>query len=449
MQGSSIHEVEILSSLMRKPESTLSALPYLRKAMFEDLFHARVWEACLNIISLGQTPDLARVCLEFPGEVARIAQITDSLGANLELHGAKLQEGYQRRSLRAAVYATGLDIERPDLTLEETLQRLEVSLTDITSSQASDEVASLSDAVHRLDVKVQYAIDSRGAPTGILTGIGAIDTAMDGFQKEDYIVLGARPSVGKTALALFMAYQQAKNGTPVAFFSLEMAATQLALRLVAMDSGLDSNRIRRGLLSTAEMDSYRRAKAEISTVPLTILDAPTCTMGEIRRYAHRVVRSEKAGILYVDYIGLIRPQGKRVSRYEHITEVSGELKSLARELKIPVVALSQIRREKEEDKRPALSDLRESGALEQDADAVLLLWGERKEGPGKQQRQLALAKHRNGPTAIAFLDFYPAIMRFEEEEQSGVVRNVELPSGPPPVVPSSAPVEREGELEIY
>jgi replicative DNA helicase len=249
-----------------------------------------------------------------------------------------------------------------------------------------------------------------------------------GLHRGDLIVVAARPSVGKTALALNLAVNAAKKGTTVGVFSLEMSAEQLVMRILSSESRVDGQKLRTGRLSDSDWEPIMQAMGRLDTCDLRVDDTPALSIMELRAKARRMFRTNKPSRLIVDYLQLMQPQGRRSeNRQVEIAEISRGLKILAKELDLPVVALSQLSRavEQRSDKRPMLSDLRESGAIEQDADVVMFIHRDmyhrddvadepRGAGrvPPKGVAEIIVAKHRNGPTDTVQLVYHESYMRF-------------------------------------
>ena len=257
---------------------------------------------------------------------------------------------------------------------------------------------------------------------GVRTGFGDLDTLTTGLQKSDLVILAARPSVGKTSFALNIAEHAAvKDRKSVGYFSLEMSKEQLVLRLLSSVSNIDSQRLRTGFLEELDFARIAPAMNSLSEAPIYIDDTPTITTMELRTKARRLQAEVGVDLIIVDYLQLMQSSTttRDANRVQEVSEISRGLKALARELKIPVIALSQLSRQPEmrESKEPRLSDLRESGSIEQDADLVMFLWREKERGSDDQDQEgevvnLKLAKHRNGPTGETKLWFKKRQTRF-------------------------------------
>lgn len=279
----------------------------------------------------------------------------------------------------------------------------------------------LAESFDRLDELHKDKNSLRGVPTGFR----ALDNILAGLQKSDLVILAARPSMGKTTLALNIAHHVAvKEGIPVGFFSLEMGKEQLIDRLLASESGIDSWKLRNGRLEDADFPKINDAMAVLSEAPIFLDDSPTTNIMEMRTKARRLQTEHDLGLIVVDYLQLISGRTNNSdSRVQEVSEISRGLKSLARELNVPVLALSQLSRsvESRTPPIPLLSDLRESGSIEQDADVVMFIYredyykGQESEQPGTAQ--VLVRKHRNGPTGEAELFFHPEKTLFRDVDR--------------------------------
>ncbi len=262
--------------------------------------------------------------------------------------------------------------------------------------------------------------NSRGI-TGIASGYKKLDHMTSGFQKGDFIVLAARPSMGKTALALELASHAANQGHTVGFFSLEMSAEQLTLRLLSSQAGIAHQRIRNATISSDEWLELTNVAAHLASMKLFIDDTAMLELLDLRARARKLKTEHKLSFLVIDYLQLIRTTRKHENRHQEVSEISRSLKALAKELEVPIVALSQLSRavDSRVDKRPILSDLRESGAIEQDADVIMFLYRDIVYNPDTENPSLAeviIGKQRNGPTGTVILNFVRELTRFEDTE---------------------------------
>ena len=255
--------------------------------------------------------------------------------------------------------------------------------------------------------------------TGVPSGYKKLDSMTSGFQKGDFVVLAARPSMGKTALALTLAHYAAKEMGTVGFFSLEMGAEQLTLRMLSAESGIPHHLIRNAMINSDQWISLTHVAGELANLKLFIDDTATQTIMDIRTKARKLKLEHNLKFLVIDYLQLIHSHKKHENRHQEVSEISRSLKALAKELEIPIVALSQLSRAVDSriDKRPLLSDLRESGAIEQDADLIMFLYRDivyNSETEHPSQAELIIGKQRNGPTGTVMLNFSKELTRFED-----------------------------------
>jgi replicative DNA helicase len=257
-----------------------------------------------------------------------------------------------------------------------------------------------------------------GSMTGLTTGFEDIDRMTAGLQKSDFILIAARPSMGKTAFALNLALNAAvRDSANVAIFSLEMAKEQLVQRIVSMESLVESNKLRSGELEGDDWDKITRASSRISEANIYIDDTPGITLFEVQSKCRRLSAQNGLDLVVIDYLQLMEGEGKSESRQQEISSLSRGLKGLAREMSCPVISLSQLSRapEQRQDHRPILSDLRESGAIEQDADVVMFLYRDEYYHEDSEKRGIAevkIAKHRNGPTGTVELAWVERFTKF-------------------------------------
>ena len=397
---------------------------------FQDVECRYVYRAVCAVAESGATPDLLTVTdeLERGGNLARagghdfVARLTtDTIETSqVELYCRKLRALTIRRtilSVTADLYKQASDPKADPIELLSEAERVLLGVTgDRLRDPYQDSYAICMALVNDMERRSQLG----NRKSGILSGYEPLDEMTDGFQNSDYIVIGARPSVGKTAFALSMATNQAfRYGVSVGFFSLEMTTMAMGYRILSGESHIEHNRLRSVTISHAERSKLLDAQSRISQAKLYMSDVPNMPFSEIRSIARRMKARHGIGILYVDYISLIEPDDHNLPRHEQIASVSRGLKQLARELAIPVIALSQLRRETE-GRKPCLADLRESGSIEQDADLVILLHREDTENTGDTTEvECVLAKHRNGATGLVSMVLRRPFVRFELRERHG------------------------------
>jgi len=417
-------EMATLGAVLMDAEALPAIMPLVRPEDFYKGAHQRIFEAVLALFDRGQSLDLitlteelrSRGTLDLCGGIAAIARLTSAVptSANVEFYARIVQASSIRRTLARAsqeIIAQAHD-ESADISviLEEAERRIfEISDRNQTGTYtpAKEIVRQTFDAIEKLS-------HSKSEYSGIPSGFKDLDSLTLGFQNSEFIVIGARPSVGKTAFALSVAANiSIKQKVPVGFFSLEMSAMAIMQRLLSMEARLDSHKMRIGMLSPGDFSRLTDACGRIYEAPLYISDSPDLKLLDLRAQARRMKSNQDVKIIFIDYLTLIGSENRDLPRHEQIAEISRSLKALARELAIPVIALSQVRRETE-GKRPALADLRESGSIEQDADVVIFIHTEDMKA---EEREIIVAKQRNGPVDDLKLAFLPRYTKFEALER--------------------------------
>ena len=349
--------------------------------------------------------------------------------ANLKHYVALIQDKAKLRTLHETASKIAIDSIDGQSALDEVFDEAEKRILDITRSRRTSEFKKSMDIVADVMQRIQLMSESKSSITGMLTGYRDLDQVTAGFQSGDLIILAARPSMGKTALALNLGMQIAHlNQLPVAIFSLEMPAEQLMTRMLSAKSRINGSRLRTGYLEGNDHLALAEAANDLRQTQIFIDDTPGIKVSEVFSKCRKLQAEQGLGAIVIDYIQLITSSRRSENRQQEVSEISRALKSLARELKIPVIALSQLSRavDSRNDKRPILSDLRESGAIEQDADIVMFLYREEyydrnkpEEDREKQAEdgesenvELNIAKHRNGPTKMIELSFQRNISAF-------------------------------------
>ena len=408
-------EVATLGALLLDPEALSTVLRYLRTDDFYRAAHRKVYQAILALFDRNEAIDLITLCdelgrageLEASGGMARISQLTSAVptSANVEYYARIVQALSMRRELQliaASIIADSFDDSREVRFIIEEAER---RIFEITDRQQTGSFRLAREIINQTVDAIERLYHSSGSYTGIPSGFADLDNLTSGFQNSEFVVIGARPSVGKTALALTMAAN---------IFTLEMSAVALMQRLLAAEARLDSNRIRSGLLRPSDFHKITDAAGRLYDAPLFIEDSPNLKLLDLRAQARRMKSNHSVEIVFIDYLTLISSENQELPRHEQIAEISRSLKALARELDVPVLALSQVRRETE-GKLPTLADLRESGSIEQDADVVMFLHRERgtDENLNERETDLIVAKQRNGPVGKINLTFFPEYTTFE------------------------------------
>lgn len=331
------------------------------------------------------------------------------------------QKSMRRRLIKASriISETGFDESKP---IQEVIESAEMELFNVSQKQVKQDISSLEDILAESFERLDDLHKDKGKIRGVSTGLKDLDNILAGLQRSDLIVLAARPSMGKTALALNIAHNIATiTELPVLFFSLEMSKEQIVDRLLSMESGVDAWSIRTGNLSDADFEKIGQAMGTLSEAPIYIDDSPGITVSDMRTKARREQHQRQLGCIMVDYLQLMSGGsrfGGDFNRVQEISEISRGLKAIARELNVPLVALSQLSRsvESRPDKIPQLADLRDSGSIEQDADVVAFIYREDYYNPDTDRKNitdLLIKKHRNGPTGQVELYFDKERQRFK------------------------------------
>ena len=399
---------------------------------FSTAQHRAVWAAIVEVYKRGDPLDIVSVGDELArrnaiDEAGGYASLSDFLSrtptsANAKSYADSVRtKATLRRLITAASRVAEIAYEDP-ADADEALDRAEAEIYKVARTMKKSDFTEMSglinDAVSRLD----WTRHNRGSAEGVLSGLPSLDHMTGGWQKSDLTILAARPSVGKTSLALNIAQHAAiKHGKRVAVFSLEMSKDQLATRLMAGASGVDIFRIRRGDVEGMNLARIAASVYHLEKASIFIDDSPVASPVDLRSKARRLSADGGVDLIIVDYLQLMMPtkQTKEGNRVVETSDISRGLKAMARELNVPVIALSQLSRaaEHREGGQPRLADLRDSGAIEQDADLVMLLWrpNGQEHGQATEKIKLSLAKHRNGPTGEIDLTFVKATTTFKED----------------------------------
>ena len=391
--------------------------------------YGKIYEVILEMNDAGSSVDILTLRDKLkeknvPEEYASLETLRDLLmsvptAANIRNYARIVAKNSTLRKLIKAADEISEECYSDGNTLEEILDHSEKRIYDISQKQRSGDYVSIKDTIMQVLNTIEKASKQSGAVTGISTGFYDLDYKTAGFQKSDLLLLAARPSMGKTALALNIAeHVVVKERIPTAFFSLEMSREQLANRLLSMNSKINAQSIRTGNLKPNEWGELVESARILGESTLIIDDTPGISVREMRSKCRKLKMEKGLGFIIVDYLQLMTAGGKgSESRQQEISEISRSLKALAREIECPVLALSQLSRdvEKRDNKRPQLSDLRESVAIEQDADVVMFIYRDEyynKESPDKGKAEVIIGKQRNGPTGTVVLGSQLEYTRF-------------------------------------
>ncbi len=424
-------EQSILSAILIENNTLPEVLEVVSEKDFYREAHRKIFAAMLDLFERNEPADLITITnilkeqgrLESVGGASYLAELVDTVPmATNAAHYAKIiREKATLRQLieRAASITTRCFEDRGDV--EEVLDFAERSIFEISENKVRPAFHALADILNDTYKAVEDAVGNKILVTGVPTGYHMLDEKTSGLQPSDLIVIAGRPSMGKTALALNIAQNaSSQTGIPVGIFSLEMSKEQLSLRMLSSEARIDSSRMRGGFLSESDLARINRAAGTLYDLPIYIDDSPSISALEIRAKARRMKMEKGLGLVIVDYLQLMRGRASAERRDLEISEISRSLKALAKEINIPVVALSQLNRKVEErsNKRPVLSDLRESGAIEQDADVIVFIYRDevynKKEGEADRTSEINVAKQRNGPTGTVKLTFLDYCTRFED-----------------------------------
>jgi replicative DNA helicase len=437
------HSVEaeqaVLAGIFLKPDVMHSIVDILHKDDFYLPAHQILYGAFLDLYSKSVPIDIvtasehlkAHALLEEAGGNVFLAELSEAVvsGANAEHYAAIVRDkGMQRQLITACsgIISNCFDASRE---VDELLDESEQRIFSVSQRTAGTNIISSKYLAHKVFDRLDALKKSRDVVTGVPTGYGLLDQLTAGLQPSDLIIVAARPSMGKTAFALNMAMNAAVDkNIPVCVFSLEMSVDQLMTRMMAARARVNASHLRRPAKLTDEDWVYlMHATDELSRAPLFIDDSPALSTLELRARTRRIKAEHNIGLVIVDYLQLMRTNRRTDSRELEISDISRSLKALAKEMQVPVIALSQLNREVEKrgkgEKRPMLSDLRESGAIEQDADVILFIYRDDmynfpnpKERPLVGDAEIIIGKQRNGPVGTVELTYHSVYTSFEEKD---------------------------------
>ncbi|HHW56287.1 MAG TPA: replicative DNA helicase [Clostridia bacterium] len=411
-------EQSVLGSMLLSRDAIIEASEILRAEDFYKESHKKLFDIIMDMFEKDIPVDLVTVVdelrkqnmLEAVGGIDYIASLTSSVitTANVSYYAKLIKEkATLRRLIEVSSEIMELSYEGDDV--ETVLDIAEQKIFDIAQGRNTTAFSSMKDVLMSTFYKIEELYKNKGQLTGIPSGFLDLDLKTAGFQPSDFILVAARPSMGKTSFALNIAQNAALlTGLPVAIFSLEMSKEQLVNRLICSTANIDSQKLRTGNLDEDDWMKLAAAMTPLSKAPIYIDDTPGIGVMDIRAKCRRLKLEKGLGLVMIDYLQLMQGRGKAENRQQEISEISRSLKSLARELNVPVITLSQLSRapETRSDHRPILSDLRESGAIEQDADIVMFLYRDdyyHKDSEKKNIAEVIIAKHRNGPTGVVEL----------------------------------------------
>mgnify|MGYP000346294447 CR=1 FL=1 len=424
-------EEAVLGSLLIDPEALFRVAPFLKANDFYIQKNAWIYEAILALHERREPIDFLTICDELDrreqlAEVGGAAYITQLINAvpsaiHVESYGHIVEQAaIRRRLINAASQIAQLayqEAEEIDLTVDQAEQ----ALFNVSQRRITRDLTPIQEVIRSYYDRIEYLYAHQGEPLGVPTGYVDIDRMLGGLQRSDFIIIAARPSVGKTSLCLSVARNAARYGQHVAVFSLEMSKEQIVQRIVSAETGIDTQRLRMGQLQDNEWPLFVEATGKLADLPIYIDDTPAISVLQLRTKARRLHSEHGLDLIFVDYLQLMSGDVHSENRVQEVSYISRSLKAIARELDVPVVAASQLSRavEQRTDKRPILADLRESGSLEQDADIVMFIYRDELYHPDTERPNIAdviIAKHRNGPTGNIQLFFRKRLAQFLDAE---------------------------------
>ncbi|MFQ6059222.1 MAG: replicative DNA helicase [Anaerolineae bacterium] len=425
-------EQSVLGSLLIDPDAIIRVASFLRPEDFYREVHGQIYEAILHLYERREPADFVTVCdelerrgqLEAVGGASYLTSLINAAptSAHVEHYGHIVERtALRRRLISAAGQIAGLAYQEAE-EVDEVIDQAEQLLFGVSQRRLAQELVPVGVLLGEYFDRIEYLHQHRGQIVGVPTGFVDLDKLLTGMQPSDLIVVAGRPGMGKSSLILTILHNLAtKYGGCAALFSLEMAGEQVAQRLIASETGIDSQRLRVGLVRDDEIDLVARAIGRLSETSIFIDDTPAISAMELRTKARRLHAERGIDLVAVDYLQLMRAGVRTENRVQEISYISRSLKSLARELRVPVLAVSQLSRavEARQEKRPILSDLRESGSIEQDADVVIFIYRDEMYNEHTDRKNIAdiiVAKHRNGPVGQVHLRFVKELAKFVDLE---------------------------------
>ncbi|KPB04487.1 MULTISPECIES: replicative DNA helicase [Bacillaceae] len=428
-------EQAVIGAIFLEPSALTLASELVMPDDFYRAAHQKIYDCMLNLSDRGEPVDLVTVTSELANlklleEVGGVSYLSDIAGsvptaANIEYYAKIVEEkSILRRLIRTATNIAQEGYSRED-EVAGLLNEAEKQILEVSQRKNSGVFQNIKDVLVKTYDNIETLHNRKGEVTGIETGFTELDRMTAGFQRNDLIIIAARPSVGKTAFALNIAQNVAtKARENVAIFSLEMGAEQLVMRMLCAEGNINAQNLRTGQLTAEDWSKLTMAMGSLSNAGIYIDDTPGIRVSEIRSKCRRLRQESGLGMILIDYLQLIQGSGRGggENRQQEVSEISRSLKALARELEVPVIALSQLSRgvEQRQDKRPMMSDIRESGSIEQDADIVGFLYRDDyydKESENKNIIEIILAKQRNGPVGTVSLAFVKEYNKFVNLER--------------------------------
>lgn len=430
-------EQAVLGAVLLDSDALVTAQEKVHPHDFYRTSHRLIFEAMVELFENQEPVDLVTLTsllrdkkqLEEVGGVQYLTELAHGVptAANVDYYAQIVEEkSMLRRLIRTATEIVTEGFAADD-SVSELISDAEKRIMEIGNQRSTSGFIAIRDVLMEVFERVETLYNQKGTITGIPSGFADLDRMTSGFQRSDLIIVAARPSVGKTAFALNIAQNVGVRAKEtVAIFSLEMSAAQLVQRIICAEANVDATRMRTGHLENEDWEKLTMAIGTLSDAQIYIDDSPAITVADIRSRCRRLKRERGLGMVLIDYLQLIHGRGKPgENRQQEVSEISRTLKQIARELDVPVIALSQLSRgvEQRQDKRPMMSDLRESGSIEQDADIVAFLYRDDyydKESEKKNIIEIIIAKQRNGPVGtveLVFLKNYNKFVNLDRNHQ--------------------------------
>jgi replicative DNA helicase len=428
-------EQSVIGAILIENEALLKSIEIIRPEDFYRESHRLIFQSMIELFEKNEPADLITLTehlrnknkLEEVGGASYLTTLCDQIptAANIEYYAKIVKEkAVLRRLISCATEIATRGYSNQD-EVGELLDFAEKSIFDISEDQIKSSVYPLKEILKASFKTIEKLYNKKELITGVATGFTELDQITSGFQPSDLIIIAGRPSMGKTAFCLNIAQNAAyESKIPIVIFSLEMSKEQLALRMLCSEARVDAHKMRSGFLTESDWPKLTRGAGRLSETKIFIDDTPGMGVLEMRAKARRLKSEHGLGMVIVDYLQLMRGRSTIDSREQEISDISRSLKALAKELKLPVVALSQLNRRVEDRavKKPQLADLRESGAIEQDADVILFLYRDEVYNPDSQDKgsaEIIIGKQRNGPTGeirLAFIDRYTRFENYSSRE---------------------------------
>lgn len=422
-------EQSVLGSLLLDRDAIIKVASCLQPDDFYREAHSQIYAAMLRLYERREPADLVTLCdeldrrgqLESVGGPAYLTSLVNAVptSAHVEHYGRIVERAaLRRRLIDAAARIAEIAYDEETDEVDDVIDRAEQLVFAVAQRRLARDLVPISKVLYDYFDRIEYLQQHQGSVLGTPTGFIDLDKLLGGFQPSDLIIVAGRPGMGKTSLLLSMAESVAsKLEGAIGIFSLEMSSDQLVQRLIASETGIDSQRLRLGQIRDDEIDLVARAIGRLSEMPIYLDDSAAISPFELRTKARRLHTEHPLALVIVDYLQLMRSGVRSENRVQEISYISRSLKALARELRVPVLAASQLSRavEARQDRRPQLADLRESGSIEQDADVVLFIYRDEvyhEDSSMKNIAEIIVAKHRNGPTGKIELGFIQEQTKF-------------------------------------